>query len=174
MFAPTSTRPSVPSIDESTPLSRPNLLSVALSAATVRGFAVLPVKGKRPLTVHGYKTASRESSRITALFKAKPNATDYGIATGRVSGIVVADVDGPDAVPEPPAPSAPSRYVVCSPSGPVSSTPSRARSRTTASRSPCATGGFPHSAISNSHGSSRRASAASSKNTSGSASPVWP
>jgi hypothetical protein len=75
-------------------------LSLALAAAA-DGMAVFPVSGKRPLTRHGVKDASRDRSRITDLFNAAgARATGYGIATGAASGIAVVDIDGPDALDE--------------------------------------------------------------------------
>jgi hypothetical protein len=59
--------------------------------------AVFPVRAKVPQTPRGYKDASRDPARVTAMFNAAPNATGYGIATGAASGIVVVDVDGPEA-----------------------------------------------------------------------------
>jgi hypothetical protein len=54
---------------------------------------VFPLKGKRPLTPNGFKDASIDASRVTAMFNAAPNATGIGIPTGGVSGLVVADKD---------------------------------------------------------------------------------
>jgi hypothetical protein len=66
--------------------------------------AVFPLAGKLPTTgatPNGFKNASRDRSRITGMFNAAgTRATGFGIATGRASGIVVVDVDGPEAVAE--------------------------------------------------------------------------
>src|SRR5829696_3167313 len=75
---------------------RTTALRRALAAAEA-GRAVFPLRGKVPLTSHGFKDASRDRSRVTAMFNAAPNATGYGIATGERSGVVVVDVDGPEA-----------------------------------------------------------------------------
>jgi hypothetical protein len=78
---------------------RTTIVSLALEAAD-SGLAVFPLVGKVPLTRNGFKNASRDRSRVTAMFNAAPDATGYGIATGRASGVVVVDVDGPEAVAE--------------------------------------------------------------------------
>jgi hypothetical protein len=82
---------------------RTTIVSLALEAAA-SGMAVFPLAGKLPTTgatPNGYKNASRDPSRITAMFNAAgKRATGYGIATGAASGIVVVDVDGPDALDE--------------------------------------------------------------------------
>jgi hypothetical protein len=78
------------------------MMRLALEAAA--GLAVFPLQGKEPTTgatPNGYKDASRDRSRITAMFAAAGNrATGYGIATGAASGIVVVDIDGPAAASE--------------------------------------------------------------------------
>ncbi len=82
---------------------RTTIVSQALEAAA-SGLAVFPLAGKEPTTgatPNGYKNASRDRSRITAMFNAAgKRATGYGISTGAASGIVVVDVDGPEAVAE--------------------------------------------------------------------------
>ncbi len=75
---------------------RTTIVSLALEAADA-GRAVFPLRGKVPLTAHGVKNASRDRARVTAMFNAAPSATGYGIATGAASGVVVVDVDGPEA-----------------------------------------------------------------------------
>jgi hypothetical protein len=55
---------------------------------------VFPIKGKTPLTPHGFKDAFTDPSRVTAMFNAAPNATGIGIRTGGLSGLVVVDRDG--------------------------------------------------------------------------------
>jgi hypothetical protein len=85
-----------PSYNESP--ERTTIVSLALAAAA-DGRAVFPLAGKRPLTRNGFKNASTQPQRITAMFNAAgTRATGYGIATGRASGIIVVDVDGPKAV----------------------------------------------------------------------------
>jgi hypothetical protein len=78
---------------------RTTIVSLALEAAAA-GRAVFPLAGKVPLTRNGFKNASRDRSRVTAMFNAAPDATGYGIATGAASGLIVVDVDGPEAVAE--------------------------------------------------------------------------
>ncbi len=77
---------------------RTTILALALAAAA-SGMAVFPLQGKEPTTgatPNGYKDASRDPSRITAMFNAAgKRATGYGIATGRASGLIVVDIDGP-------------------------------------------------------------------------------
>ena len=76
-----------------------NTLTLALEAAA--GRAVIPLEGKTPTTgatPHGVKDATRDPDVIRAMFRrAGSRATGYGIATGAASGIVVVDVDGPEA-----------------------------------------------------------------------------
>ena len=74
------------------PFTRSFLLETALKYAR-RGIPVFPLKGKRPLTAHGWQDASTDASRITAMFNAAPNATGSGIPTGGFSGLAVADKD---------------------------------------------------------------------------------
>jgi hypothetical protein len=75
------------------PPTRSFFLKNALKLAE-RGFPVFPIKGKTPLTPHGFKDASRDRSRVTAMFNAAPNATGIGIRTGGLFGLVVVDRDG--------------------------------------------------------------------------------
>jgi predicted P-loop ATPase len=72
--------------------ANPRLLA-ALSYAK-RGWAVLACqpRGKAPATKHGFKDATAQNSRIVPMWAANAHA-NVGIATGRVSGIVVLDVD---------------------------------------------------------------------------------
>src|SRR5215207_9809517 len=72
---------------------RSTVTALALKAAAA-GRAVFPVKEKAPLTSHGYKDASRDRSRVMAMFNAAPNASGYGIRCGPASRIVVLDLDG--------------------------------------------------------------------------------
>ena len=75
------------------PPTRSIFLKNALKLAE-RGFPVFPIKGKAPLTPHGFRDASTDAARVTALFNAAPNATGIGIRTGGVSGLAVVDRDG--------------------------------------------------------------------------------
>jgi hypothetical protein len=75
------------------PFTRSFFLKIALNDAE-RGIPTFPLKGKQPLTPHGFKDASTDSSRVTAMFNAAPNATGVGIPTGGVSGLAVIDRDG--------------------------------------------------------------------------------
>jgi hypothetical protein len=75
------------------PLTRSIFLKTALKVAD-RDFPVFPIKGKAPLTPHGFKDASTDPSRVTGMFNAAPNATGFGIPTGGFSGLVVVDRDG--------------------------------------------------------------------------------
>lgn len=68
-------------------------MEYALSYAN-QGYAVFPLQpnGKQPLTEHGFKDASRDAEVIRQWWNKWPEA-NVGIATGRISGIVVLDVD---------------------------------------------------------------------------------
>src|SRR6516165_1230132 len=57
-------------------------------ALAKQGFAVFPVRGKRPLTPRGVYSASRDISRFSW-----HDADGVGIATGEASGVDVLDVD---------------------------------------------------------------------------------
>lgn len=52
----------------------------------------MPCRGKVPLTPHGYKDASKDAEAVKRLFANCPQA-NTGIATGKVSGIFVLDID---------------------------------------------------------------------------------
>jgi hypothetical protein len=73
--------------------TRSSMLETALGYAA-RGIPVFSLKGKTPLTPHGFKDASTDPSRVTAMFNAARSATGFGIPTGGVSGLVVVDRDG--------------------------------------------------------------------------------
>ena len=64
-----------------------------------RGWRVFPLKPKNkiPLTRNGFKDATVAPSQIEAWWSKWPNA-NIGIATGRASGLIVIDLDGPDAI----------------------------------------------------------------------------
>lgn len=79
---------------------RSQVLDVALECAR-RGWPVLPVRlNKSPLTRRGVYHATHDPDKATALFESLPAATGYGIATGRVSGIAVLDIDTDEGVAE--------------------------------------------------------------------------
>src|SRR3990167_8762240 len=59
---------------------------------TKRGWAVFPCKNKIPLTAHGYKDASLDEAVIKQMF-ANHQGANIAIATGKVSGVFVLDVD---------------------------------------------------------------------------------
>src|SRR5215211_8050816 len=75
------------------PLNRSFFLKIALKLAQ-RGIPVFPLKGKEPLTPHGFKDASSDPARVTAMFNAAPNATGIGIPTGSFTRLAVVDKDG--------------------------------------------------------------------------------
>lgn len=57
------------------------------------GWRVFPInKDKRPLTSNGFKDATNDEKRVRAWWKKHPHA-GIGVATGKVSGIVVLDAD---------------------------------------------------------------------------------
>src|SRR5215207_1683363 len=91
--------------DTSSPAERTTALQLALAAAEA-GQAVFPLRGKVPAITkrdggQGYKDATRDRSRVTALFnRAGRGVTGYGVATGRASGIVVLDWDSPEGLAE--------------------------------------------------------------------------
>jgi hypothetical protein len=53
--------------------------------------------GKHPRVTGGFKAATTDAQQIKAWWHKWPDA-NIGIATGSVSGIVVVDVDGPEAL----------------------------------------------------------------------------
>jgi hypothetical protein len=55
---------------------------------------VLPIRGKQPLTPHGYKDATRDPGEIERLFEREHVGSNVGVATG--DGLLVVDVDGAD------------------------------------------------------------------------------
>jgi hypothetical protein len=56
------------------------------------GWAVFPCTGKRPLTRHGLRDATRDASEVCA-FWAKHEDANVGVVTGAVSAIVGLDID---------------------------------------------------------------------------------
>ncbi len=72
------------------------LKQAALIYANRFGFSVFPCepRGKKPLTQHGCKNASRDSKQIEAWWTHSPNA-NIGISCGQPSGyLFVLDIDG--------------------------------------------------------------------------------
>lgn len=69
------------------------MLAAALSYAR-RGWPVFPCRprGKEPLTAHGFKDATTDPATIRSWWQRWPDA-NVALATGRVSGLVVLDVD---------------------------------------------------------------------------------
>src|SRR3972149_4715354 len=57
-----------------------------------REWAVFPCRNKIPLTPHGYKDASKDVEAVMRMFSEHRNA-NIAIATGKVSGIFVLDID---------------------------------------------------------------------------------
>ena len=70
------------------------IVDSALKLAS-RQMAVIPLRprSKSPLTRHAHKDATTDANTIAAWFEERPDA-NIGIATGKVSGVVVIDVDG--------------------------------------------------------------------------------
>lgn len=95
-------------------------MEYALSYAK-QGWHVFPLQpaGKAPLTEHGYKDATRDPDLIQQWWSRWPEA-NVGVATGRVSGIVVLDVDrkhGVDGVVSAAELDLPPTLVIRTPSG---------------------------------------------------------
>lgn len=57
-----------------------------------RGWAVFPCRNKIPLTAHGYKDATKDVEDVKRMFLEHKNA-NVAIATGKISGIFVLDID---------------------------------------------------------------------------------
>lgn len=59
------------------------------------GWSIFPAvpRGKRPLTTNGYKDATTDIEQVKRWWMNTPNA-NIAIATGKISNIVVVDVDG--------------------------------------------------------------------------------
>jgi hypothetical protein len=70
------------------------MLLAALAYVERLRFAVFPcqLRGKTPLTEHGFKDATKDPDKIRRFWAAWPDA-NIGVATGAASGIVVLDVD---------------------------------------------------------------------------------
>lgn len=67
------------------------MLNEALEYAS-RGWAVFPCRGKVPLTANGFKDATTSPEQIGAWWRQYPDA-NIAVATGKISGIVVVDID---------------------------------------------------------------------------------
>jgi Bifunctional DNA primase/polymerase, N-terminal/Primase C terminal 1 (PriCT-1) len=93
----------IPDCERSNTSNRSETLSNALQAAEA-GRSVFPIHHKEPTTggtPHGVLDASRNPASIHAMFNAaRRPVTGFAIATGRPSGVIVVDVDGPEAVEE--------------------------------------------------------------------------
>ena len=64
-----------------------------ISGAGMRdALSIFPLSGKRPLTSHGWKDASRDRRQIEDWWSEYPDA-NIGIATGEINGLLVIDVD---------------------------------------------------------------------------------
>ncbi len=68
-----------------------SIIDHALTYAS-RGWTVFPCKGKVPLTTHGYKNAAKDADAVRQMFAEHRNA-NIGMATGKISGIFVLDID---------------------------------------------------------------------------------
>lgn len=66
-------------------------LDAALEYAK-EGWPVLPLRGKVPRTTHGVKDATRDAAQIREWWTKWPDA-NIGLATGKVSGRLVLDID---------------------------------------------------------------------------------
>jgi hypothetical protein len=66
-----------------------------------KGLAVFPCQpqGKQPATLHGFKDATTDPGAIEAWWRRVPSY-NIAVATGKVSGIVVVDIDNDDAEAE--------------------------------------------------------------------------
>jgi hypothetical protein len=73
------------------PPARSIFLKTALNFAE-RGIPTFPLKGKEPLTPHGFKDASTDPRQLHLWGNRFPGA-NIGFPTGRISGIVVVDLD---------------------------------------------------------------------------------
>ena len=73
-------------------MNTPLLLSWALRYIKL-GFAVIPLRGKIPLTEHGSKDASLDEAQVSAWWAASPDA-NIGIATGHRFFVMDVDVKG--------------------------------------------------------------------------------
>jgi Bifunctional DNA primase/polymerase, N-terminal len=76
-----------------------NVLLKAAQRYGSLGWQVFPVKprGKVPIIKGGFKAASVSPAQIEAWWGKWPNA-NIGVATGFASGLLVIDLDGPDAL----------------------------------------------------------------------------
>jgi hypothetical protein len=78
-------------------VSLSSLGAEAVTYAGGWGWHVLPLSAgtkDRPATRHGFKDATADTAEVVDLWTRMPNA-NVGIATGKVSGLVVIDVDPP-------------------------------------------------------------------------------
>ena len=77
--------------------TRASTLEIAAHEYVASGWPVLPLEpcGKKPLTRHGFKDATRCHDQVANYWSRTPDA-NVGIATGVASGLFVVDVDGSD------------------------------------------------------------------------------
>lgn len=73
-------------------MSAPHRLLRAARAYAERGWATFPVRGKIPLTSHGFEDASTDPAELERVFS-YPRTTGVAIACG-TSGLIVVDLDG--------------------------------------------------------------------------------
>ncbi len=80
----------------------PNSFMLAALSYIERGWHVFPLipKSKKPLTANGFKDASNDPDQVKRWWTENTEA-NIGIATGKISGFFVVDVDGeyPDNFP---------------------------------------------------------------------------
>ncbi|MCM8750693.1 bifunctional DNA primase/polymerase, partial [Thermomicrobiaceae bacterium CFH 74404] len=95
-----------------------DLRRAALYYAGRYGWAVLPCEpsGKKPLTEHGVKDASRDAETINRWWRTHATA-NIGLALGEASGVVALDVDDLDALRDLVAEHGPLPETVCSTTG---------------------------------------------------------
>lgn len=76
---------------------KPSIEHEAALAYAKRGWAVIPLDGKIPFTLHGSKDATKDAALIDSWWTRYPFAA-VGIVTGPISGIWVLDADGEEGL----------------------------------------------------------------------------